>query len=266
MPRRGRLAVRELALDPDIDESPLEHFADLEAQLRNRIDLSLEFRVSHAGSIVYPCMDQSLRWLPDAEGTVWAALGTAKQAGLPVPAGFIVLPSTREACIRSLYEELKIREKTHFVALRGISHAVLNVVGPDQVIHTLRRFWMESLESPVLVQRMVPAIWSGKAQWHRRNLRIKANEGMMSLDPDTYLVNSISGKCARRTLEAKQRKMIRHVDGTSKVVERAGERTPMPAEHLKKVADLAVRAGKDISWAIDDNERVWLISVSSNDD
>src|SRR3989475_10698659 len=136
-------------------------------------------------------MDQLPRWLPDGEGTVWAALGIARQAGSPVPAGFLVFPSTADEQIRRTYEELKVREKTHFVALRGISHAVLNVVGPDQVIHTLRRFWMESLESPVLVQRMVPAIWSGKAQWHRRNLRIKANEGMMSLDPDTYLVNSI---------------------------------------------------------------------------
>ena len=210
-------------------------------------------------------MDQSLRWLPDAEDTVWAALGTAKQAGLPVPAGFLVFPSTAEEQIRSRYEELKLCVKTHFVALRSISHAVLNVIGPDQVIHTLRRLWLESPESAVLVQRMVPAIWCGKAQRHRSNLRIKANEGMMILDPDTYLVNSITGKCTRRTLEPNQRKMIRHVDGTAKVVEREGERTPMPAEHLKKVADLAVRAGKDIGWAIDDNERVWLLSVSQND-
>src|SRR5881628_1039907 len=206
-------------------------------------------------------MDQRVDWLPDAQGTAWVALGIAKQAGLPVPAGFIVFASTREERIRSTYEELKIREKTHFVALRGVSHAVLNVLGPDQVMHTLRRLWMEAPESPVLIQRMVPAIWCGKAQWHRRNLRIKANEGMMILDPDTYLVNSITGKCTRRTLEPKQRKMIRNVDGTSKVVEREGERTSMPAEHLKKVADLAVRAGKDIGWAIDDNERVWLISI-----
>jgi len=206
-------------------------------------------------------MDQLLRWLPDAEGTVWAALGIARQAGLPVPAGFLVFPSTAEEQIRRTYDELKLREKTHFVALRGISHATLNVIGPDQVIHTLRRLWLESAQSPVLVQRMIPAIWCGKAQWHRHNLRIKANEGMMILDPDTYLVNSTTGKCTRRTLEPKQRKMIRHVDGTSKVVEREGERTPMPAEHLKKVADLAVQAGKDIGWAIDDNERVWLISI-----
>ena len=88
---------------------------------------------------------------------------------------------------------------------------------------------------------------------------------MTILDPDTYLVNSLTGKCTRRTLEPKQRKMIRHVDGTSKVVERDSQRTPMTADQLKKVADLAVQAGKDIGWAIDDNERVWLISVSLND-
>ncbi len=208
-----------------------------------------------------PCMDQSLGWLPDAKGTIWEGLGLAKQAGLPVPAGFLVFPSTADEQIRSTYEELKLREKTHFVALRGISHAVLNVIGPDQVMHALRRLWMESPESPVLVQRMVHAIWCGKAQWHRRNLRIKANEGMMILDPDTYLVNSITGNCTRRTLEPKQRKMIRYVDGTSRVVEREGERAPMPTGQLKQIGDLAARAGKDIGWAIDDKERVWLISI-----
>src|SRR5438093_2064308 len=206
-------------------------------------------------------MDQLLRWLPDAEGTVWAALGTARQSGLPVPAGFLVFPSTAEEQIRRTYDELKIREKTHFVALRGISHAMLNVIGPDQVIHTLRRLWLESAQSPVLVQRMIPAIWCGKAQWHRHNLRIKANEGMMILDPDTYLVNSGTGECTRRTLEPKQRKMTRHVDGTAKVVEREGERTPIADEQLKKICDIAVRLGQDFGWAIDDNARVWLISV-----
>src|SRR5437773_121817 len=58
-------------------------------------------------------MDQPLDWLPGAEGTVWVALGIAKQAGLPIPAGFIVFASTREERIRSTYEELKIREKPH---------------------------------------------------------------------------------------------------------------------------------------------------------
>ena len=120
---------------------------------------------------------------------------------------------------------------------------------------------MESPGSAVLVQRMIPAMWCGKVQWHRKNLRIKANEGMMILDPDTYLVNSATGECMRRKLEPKQRKMIRHVDGTAKVVEREGERTPIPDEQLKKISDIAVRLGKDFGWAIDDNGRVWLISV-----
>src|SRR5438093_10775837 len=50
----GCLEVREFAFNPDIDESPLQYLPDFEAQLRNRIDLALEFRVSHSGSIVYP--------------------------------------------------------------------------------------------------------------------------------------------------------------------------------------------------------------------
>jgi hypothetical protein len=180
---------------------------------------------------------------------------------MPVPAGFIVAASVPEERIRAAYEELKIRERIHFVAVRGISHPMLNVIGPDQLIHTLRRLWMESPDSVVLVQTMIHSMWCGKAQWQRRNVQIKANEGMMLLDPDTYLVNTVTGRCIRRALEPKQRKMIRHVDGGARVVQRESERTPMTADQLKSVADLAVRAGKDIGWAIDDNDRLWLISV-----
>ena len=169
--------------------------------------------------------------------------------------------SVAEGQIRAAYEELTLRERIHFVAVRGVSHPMLNVIGPDQLMHTLRRLWMESPNSGVLVQTMIHAMWCGKVQLNRRNVLIKANEGMMLLDPDTYLVNLATGKCIRRQLEAKQRKMIRHVDGTAKVVQREGERTPMTAEQLKSVADLAARAGKDIGWAIDDNDRLWLISA-----
>src|SRR5262245_22772160 len=143
-------------------------------------------------------MDQCLRWLPDAADTPWEPLGNAMRNGLSVPNGFIVMPTTPEQDIRAAYEDLKVREKTHFLAVRGSSHAVLNVIGPDTLIHTLRRFWAENAIAAVLVQRMVPSMWSGKAQWHRRNLRIKANEGMMMLDPDTYLVNAATRRCTRR--------------------------------------------------------------------
>jgi hypothetical protein len=208
-------------------------------------------------------MDQCLSWLPDAAETLWEPLGTAMQSGLPVPNGFIVMPATPERDIRAAYEELKVREKTHFLAVRGPSHAVLNVIGPDTLIHTLRRFWAENATAPVLVQRMVHAMWCGKAQWHRKNLRIKANEGMLLLDPDTYLVNALTGKFTPRTLEPKQRKMIRHVDGSSRVVEREGERSPMTPEHLAAIAELASKVGTDISWAIDDREKTWLISLTT---
>ena len=189
----------------------------------------------------------------------------AMSAGLPVPPGYIVLPSTPEAEIRAAYEELKLKEKTHFVSVRGASHALLNVIGPDALIHTLRRLWAEAPDSPVLIQRMVYAMWCGRAHWHRKNLRLKVNEGMLLLDPDTYLLNSGTGKCIRRALEPKQRKMIRHVDGSAKVVEREGERTPIPAEHLTKVAALAVKAACDIAWAIDDLDKVWLINCRNKD-
>jgi hypothetical protein len=108
---------------------------------------------------------------------------------------------------------------------------------------------------------MIPAAWSGKAHRHRKNLRIKANEGMLVLDPDTYLVNSATGNCTQKKLEEKQRKTIRHVDGSTRTVERGSERQEMPAAQLKSVAELAVRAQTDIGWAIDDAGRIWLISL-----
>ena len=209
-------------------------------------------------------MNQPLKWLPDAAGTPWAALADARRNGLPAPNGYIVFPATAEMDIRNAYEELKVREKTHFLAVRGPSHAVLNVIGPDPLIHTLRRLWTESPDAPIFVQRMIHAIWCGKAQWHKKNLRVKANEGMLILDPDTYLLNAETGRCTRRTLEPKQRKMIRHVDGSARVVEREGERMPMSADQLKSVAELAMKAKADIGWAIDDLDRPWLISVNAD--
>ena len=202
-------------------------------------------------------------WLTTATDTPWGPLAEATQAGLPVPDGFVVCPQTSEQQIRDAYEELKVRTKTHFLAVRGPSHAVLNLIGPDQLIHALRRFWSESPHAAVLIQRMVPAAWTGKAQWHRKNLRIKANEGLMILDPDTYLFNTETGKCTRKSIEPRQRKMLRYVDGTPRTVEREGERALLDEDQLKSVADLAVRAKADITWALDDQNRIWLISLNA---
>src|SRR5690242_6347490 len=116
-------------------------------------------------------MDHSLKRLPDASGTQWEALGIAVRSGLPVPGGFIVLPSTPEELTRAAYEELKISEKTHFLAVRARSHAALNIIGSDALINAVRRFGAEAAEAPVLVQRMIHSMWCGKAQWHRKNLR-----------------------------------------------------------------------------------------------
>lgn len=161
--------------------------------------------------------------------------------------------STPETDVRAAYEQLKIREKTHFVAVRGPTHAVLNVIGPDALIHTLRRLWSETPNAPILVQRMVHSMWCGKAQWHGRTLTISANEGMMLLDPDTYS-NGVA------VLAPKQRKMIRYVDGTAKIIEREGTREPIPAKLLEKITELATRIGSDIGWAIDDLEKIWLLA------
>jgi hypothetical protein len=200
-------------------------------------------------------MDGPLKWLPDADDTAWQTLGAALRAGMPVPAGFIVYRSTTEYAARAAYEQLKLREKTHFVAVRGSTHAVLNVIGPDALVHTLRRLWLETSDAPILVQRMIHSMWCGKTQQNGENLVIKVNEGMLLLDPDTYILNGVSGHCIRQMLEPKQRKMIRHVDGSARVVERTSPRTPMPAELLAKVAKL----GPGVGWAIDDLEKIWLI-------
>ncbi len=207
-------------------------------------------------------MNQSLKWLADLQDTAWSRIASAMREGLPVPNGFLALPRAPEVEIRAAYEELKIREKVHFVAVRGATHAVLNLLGPDQLIYAVRRFWSESPEAPILVQRMIHAMWCGKAEWHRKNLRVKANEGMLILDPDTYLLNGITGKCIRKSLESRQRKTIRHVDGAAKTVEREGERLPMSADHLKSIMDLAHRANADIGWAIDDLDKTWLLRIA----
>src|SRR5215467_15423585 len=183
-------------------------------------------------------MDGPLKWLPDADDTTWKSLGDELRAGLPVPAGFVVCRSTPEYEARAAYEQLKLREKTHFVAVRGSTHAVLNVIGPDALVHTLRRLWLETSDAPILVQRMIHSMWCGKTHQDGTNLTVKVNEGMLLLDPDTYIVNGVSGQCIRQMLEPKQRKMIRHVDGSARVVERTSPRTPMPVELMAKVAQL----------------------------
>jgi hypothetical protein len=209
-------------------------------------------------------MDQLPKWLPDAAGTPWHALAEAMRAGFPVPGGYIAGPCTPENEIRAAYERLIVLHKTHFLAVRGTAHAMLNVIGPDPLVHAVRRFRGEAPDQPLLVQHMIAATWCGKANRHQNDLLIRANEGMMMLNPDTYILDAATSKCSRSAIEPSQRKMIRHVDGSTKIVEREGARTPMPAEYLAKIADLAARAESEIGWAIDDAEKLWLLSIATN--
>lgn len=160
---------------------------------------------------------------------------------------------------------MAIREHTHFVAVRGPSRAILDTSGPDRLIQATRRLWTETPDALLLVQRMVNAAWCGRADWDgkavRRVLRIQANEGMLVLDPDIYVFNTATGKCTRKTIQQKQRKTIRRVDGVSKTIEVQGERAPLSPEQLKQIAELAARTGAEIGWALDDNSRLWLISI-----
>jgi len=174
----------------------------------------------------------------------------------------VVYQNTPEGEIRAGYEDLKIRTKTHFVVVRGPSHAVVNVIGPDTLIHTLRRFWIESPGVPIFIQQMIHSSWCGKAQWRGQEVSIEANEGLMVFNPDTYLFSIEKGRLIEKTIEPKQKKLIRYVDGTTRTVERDGGRPELSDDQLKRIADLAARTQADITWALDDQDKPWLISLN----
>jgi hypothetical protein len=198
-------------------------------------------------------------WLATATDAPWKSLADGMQKGLPIPEGFLVCRQMPEDEIRAAYEELKGRTRIHFVAVRGPSHAVLNVLGRDALVQTLHRFWAESPNAAILVQQMVAAVWCGKTQQDGRV--IKANEGLMVLDPDTYVIEN--GACVHKIVESKQRKVLRYVDGTLRTVERDGERPLLTDNELKKIAELAAKAEADITWALDDQDRAWVLSLNA---
>jgi hypothetical protein len=116
-------------------------------------------------------MDRPLNWLQNVTDAPWSRLAEALRAGLPVPNGFTAARQDPEETVRAAYEQLKIRERTHFVAVRAPSHAVLETLGPDALIHTMRRLWAEAPDAVLLVQRMVNAAWCGKASWFGKTAR-----------------------------------------------------------------------------------------------
>jgi hypothetical protein len=206
-------------------------------------------------------MAEQIQWLREIQNGPWARLGEAVRAGLPVPNGFAVQAGGDERAIRTAYDDLKIREYTHYVAVRTPAHAVLDVIGGDALIHTLHRVWPEGPDAPVLVQCMVNGSWCGKASWEGKNLRIRASEGLRALDPDTYLFNTTANKCTRRTLYQQPRKVFRGVDGRTRTMEITGERQPLETKYMEAIAELAKSAGGEITWILDDS-RVWLLSVA----
>jgi hypothetical protein len=205
----------------------------------------------------------SIKWLRETDDGPWAALSNCLRQDLPVPNGFVVEPEAPEREIRDAYELLKQTERTHYVALRSPSHALLDVLGNDAVVHALRRLWMEVPDAPILVQRMVHSDSCGKAARDEKNrlIRIKANEGMRMLDPDSYVFNTATGKCTRRVLQKNQRKSVRSVDGNPQTIESHDQRTALDINQLKRIADLTESAQANITWALDDR-RLWLLSVN----
>jgi hypothetical protein len=202
---------------------------------------------------------QSLR---DVQDGPWTLLGEAFRAGLAIPNGFVLKPGADEAEIRSRYDDLKTREHTHYMAVRSAVNAMLDVIGSDALIHTLRRMWAEFPQTSILVQCMINASWCGKASWEGKNLRVRASEGLRCLDPDSYLFNTAINKCTRRTLYQHPRKVFRAVDGRTRTMEITGERHPLETKYLEAIAELATRAAGDITWALDDR-RAWLLGTGT---
>jgi hypothetical protein len=205
----------------------------------------------------------TIKWLREAEDGPWTALSDRMRKGLPVPNGFVVEPGTPEQEIRGTYEVLKQTERTHYVALRSPSHALLNVLENDAVVHGLRRLWTDAPDAPILIQRMIHSEWCGKAtgQEENRLIEIKANEGLLLLDPDSYIFNTATGECTRQVLQKSQRKLVRSVDGNLQTVESHDQRTALDISQLKRIADLTESAQPNNTWALDDR-RLWLISVA----
>ena len=199
-------------------------------------------------------MSEQINWLQDVQKGHWAPLAAALRKGLPVPAGYVVDRTVYEKPIRRAYEEMKMREFTHFVAVRGPSHAVIEVIGTDPLIHTLRRFWAETPDAEILIQRMVNSDWCGKASWDGGNLRVLASEGLSRLDPDVYAE-------ARVMLHQRPRRVFRGVDGLTRTMTVRDQRQGLSAERLAEIGNLAKQAGGNITWAFDDR-RLWLLSVA----
>ena len=206
-------------------------------------------------------MVEQMQWLQDVKDGRWARLAAALTAGLPVPTGFVVAPACPETDVRAAYEKLKILEHTHFVAVRGPAHAVIEVIGNDRVIHTLRAVSSESAEAEILVQTMVNSSWCGKAIWEGNDLRIQASAGLRCLDPDTYVVNTTTLQCAPIELHESPRKVFRAVDGSTRTMQIQRNRPYLEPSAMESIAILARRADSNITWALDDR-KVWLISAA----
>ena len=199
-------------------------------------------------------MSEQINWLQDVQQGHWAGLAAASRKGLPVPAGYVVDRTVYEKPIRRAYDEMKLREFTHFVAVRGPAHAVIEVIGTDPLIHTLRRFWAETPEAEILIQRMVNSAWCGKASWDGGSLRVLASEGLSRLDPDVYADGRVM-------LHQRPQKMFRGVDGLTRTMTVRDQRKGLSAESLAEIGDLARQAGGNITWAHDDR-KLWLLSVA----
>jgi hypothetical protein len=200
-----------------------------------------------------------IQWMPNIESSRWRRLAELANCEIPVPYGFEVKPRCPESMIRAAYGELKTREHTHFVAVRGPQHSVIEVIGSDRLVHTINAVWAQDPEAGILVQAMVNSTWCGKAWCEDKNFRIHASAGLLCLDPDIYLMGP-AGDCLKQTMFPKPRKVFRGVDGTTKRMEIHGERVSLDTEYLAAIGELARRAGGEITWSVDDRG-LWLISL-----
>ena len=210
-------------------------------------------------ALIPPQIQPLIQWMPNVESLRWQRLGQLANCGLRVPSGFVVEPRCPESMIRAAYGELKIREYTHYVAVRGPQHSVIEVIGNDRLVHTINAVWGQTPDAEILVQAMINSTWCGKVCREEQNLRIQASAGLLCLDPDIYLLGP-AGECIEQTLFRKPRKVFRGVDGTTKRMEVQDERVPLEPVYLAAIAEIAKQAEADISWSLDDRD-LWLISL-----
>lgn len=187
-------------------------------------------------------------------------------------------------------------EDLPFASFAGQQDTYLNIVGEDALLDAIRRCWASlwtqravsyrmsnqidprSVSLAVVIQQMIDVTVAGvlftanPLTGRRRQAVIDASPGLGeavvsgSVNPDHFVVNSVSGEIVERRLGDK-RVIIQAVSGGgTRRIEREGqsEQACLSDEQLRELAQLGVQveahyhAPQDIEWAIDTTGKLWL--------